>query len=103
MLTKVVVKKTFCANVILFFTLLRNYIDETNFQSSELQAPHVRSNEKFSLQLCVSVNDVILEAEELCKMRSLMSCAPHRMEHYLDDQVKDNEMGGVVSPTKKEK
>ena len=73
------------------------------FRTSELQGPRVKSNEKFSLQLYCSVNDVILEAGELCKMRSLTTCALHRVEHYLDDQVKDNEMGGVVLPTRKRK
>jgi hypothetical protein len=87
----------------LYSALLGNYIDKSNFQTSELQGPHVKSNEKFSLQPYCSVNDVILEAGELCKMRSLTTRAPHRMEYYLDDQVKDNEMGGVVLPTRKRK
>ena len=34
-------------------------------------------------------------------MRSLTTCALRLMEHYLDDQVKDNEMGSVVLPTRK--
>jgi hypothetical protein len=87
--------------MMLYSTWFRNYTDESNFQTSELQGPHVKSDEKFSLQLCCSVNYVILEAGELCQMRSLTTCAPHRIEHYLDDQVKDSEMGGVVLPTMK--
>jgi hypothetical protein len=93
----------FYATSVLYSTLLRNYTDESNFQASQLQAPRVKSNEKFSLQLNCSANDVILEAAELCKMRCLTTCAIHRTEHYLDVHVKDNEMGGVVLPTRKRK
>jgi hypothetical protein len=93
----------FCANVLLYSTLLRNYFDENSFQTSELQGPHVKSHEKFSVQLYCSVNDVVLEAGELCKMRSLRTCALHRVEHFMDDKVKDTEMGGVVLTTRKRK
>jgi hypothetical protein len=75
----------FCAKVMLHSTLLRNYSDDSNFQTSELQGPHIKSNENFLLQLYCPVTDVILEAVELCKMRSLTTCTPHRMKHYLDE------------------
>jgi len=62
LLIKVAVKEMFCANVMLCSTLLRNYTDESNFQTLEFQGPHVKSNETFSLQIYCSVNNVILEA-----------------------------------------
>jgi hypothetical protein len=34
-------------------------------------------------------------------MRRITTCAPHRIENYLDNLVKDNDMGGLALRTRK--
>jgi hypothetical protein len=59
--------------------LLRNYINENTFQASALKGARVSSNWKFSLQPYCIINDVELEAGELCKLGSFTICIPHKI------------------------